>query len=204
MELSKMVLVLIGASIPLTGFAQTNREEMLKEWQTLSQDGREEAIIRELDRCPCWIGFNEDETEIRSGILRICENLEVFDTPTLKAAISRFWQTECDYKSNDYQINRAKIYLLNRVLFEVPQRVPTESLPFDEGIALGGYYRVVTPGWVDIGWPFGVDRYGALVFIGWANAFSAGSHSGYSGLKDFDYLQKNFKRRAPHVGLSRD
>ena len=67
--------------------------EVIRDWQKVPEANRYEVVIDELSRCPCWIGYNEDETEIRAGILRICENLTALDTPTLLKGIREYWNS---------------------------------------------------------------------------------------------------------------
>jgi hypothetical protein len=163
------------------------------DWNHLSSAQKGKFIVGELDRCPSWLCAESYEVEYRAAIVRICRRLSSIDTTDLRKGVREYWQEYCTSKYHpeskfaESTWNAAKVYVLIRVLFDVP-----DSVPWEEAMSTGQFNPPNRGQGVDMLWPLKKTAQGDLILVGSAN----GPYSGpkYDGLKDFEYVAKHFPR----------
>lgn len=154
------------------------------------------AIATELERCPCWTDFKEDEIEFRAGITRLYSGLvakytksEIRDGIEAYLASPRYDL----FRDNDAQ---AKVFAFLRVVFSIP----------DEWIANTGPKRIATfgnplrDGLVDLLWPFSLGADKKLRLTGVPLADCGGQRLNL--LAEFDALAVRYPFR--NIGPSED
>jgi hypothetical protein len=164
------------------------------DWSRLSSQKKVKIIVSELDRCPSWLRAEPDEFEYRVAILMICKRLSVFDTGTLRKGVERYWN---DYCTSEYHPesenaeglwNAAKVRLLIRVLFDIPN-----SVPYNPRMSNGEFRPPNRGSGLDMLYPLEIGVDGELVLSGRALGLYGGPP--YDGLKDFDFVAASFQRR---------
>jgi hypothetical protein len=166
--------------------------------QGLSPQAQTDFVVNELRRCPSWILFGKDEKDSRNGILQICEGLNQLNTESLNQGIEKYWSLACTLGAENHdpellKENWAKIFLLIRVLFEVPTRVP-----YNSEMSLGPFYdreydRDSRRGYRLI-WPLENGPDGTLLLTGVADS-GVGFGPPYEGLRDLKFIETRFQRR---------
>jgi hypothetical protein len=164
----------------------------------LPHEAQVRFVVNELRRCPSWLDFSPGETQIRCGIVRICHGLEPLDTATLNEGVAEYWSEYCAIggQINDPEIlteNAAKVFLLVRVVFDVPERYPV-SADMSVGPFMATAENLANIGQISLLWPLVKGPEGDLVIAG-SNELGTYSGSPYDGVKDFAFMAKHFSRR---------
>ena len=196
---NRILFLVIYFSVCSAAVAQRGTSELrLQEWRTLTDVQAAEIVSSELSRCPCWDQFDADEVEIRAGIVKICSRLSIFSDTALKDGVRLYWEQFCVNSCETRYRNAAKVYLLPRVIFDVPERVAATDIPDTELVALGQYVVKVEHHEINMLWPLEKSADGSPILKGWEDAF-APSHAPYNGISDFNFIISHFSRRAETV-----
>ena len=144
------------------------------------------AILRNV---PAWTSISPSDD--RSARL-LCEELGPVlkvDPDKLRADLVRYIRIhEHDENALDEQ---SKIFVLNRMFFDVPSSDRQEDAQF-----FGGWRGVpLINGRVNLMWPVGIDRYGQLVLVG---RFGGYFGPNYRPLEEFDFFRKKYGIRVKY------
>jgi hypothetical protein len=142
-----------------------------------------EKIISQIHSCPSWSdiergGIMKVESRLMDSLAKVSEN----DIAMIREAIRILF-------SNPQQDTAmwAKVFILNRYLFQVPEESPIDDKLF------GGWAGVqVNNGKVNRLWPLSHEVEGRLRIVG---EFEGYFGNGYQGLDEFDYFQRTFGLR---------
>lgn len=141
-------------------------------------------VLQLINGCPEWTEIEQGDTQKPRQIMRMLKGLSRFDTKTLRGAISQ--KIETNYQFEDF----AKLYLINRFIFAVPEWVEATNY-----VTFAGWFGIPKEeGKIDLLYPFEQTSDGGLKLVG--------RHIGYLGppypaLMEFDYLSKKYGRRPP-------
>jgi hypothetical protein len=118
-----------------------------------------------IEACPAWTQIESGDIKKTHSILEILGKLSQYQTSTLRRAIKQFIDTRTLWEFNDF----AKIFMINRYIFNVPQWVNSE-----DNIQFGGWIGIGEKnGKIDMLFPFERKPSGKLELVG--------RHIGYNG-----------------------
>jgi len=144
-------------------------------------------IAAELRRCPCWIEFRQDETEIRAGILRIYTAINAFDTESMRIGLKLYLADEPLTTDPRIEFRKgATVYALLRVIFEVPAMGATGLHNF------GSWGAPSIGANLDVQWPFKIRTDGSLLLDGIHKRYFGVP---YDGAAEFEEFVVRFPRR---------
>lgn len=157
-----------------------------------SERNKVHYIVEQLKQSPSWMDVirKDGDYALRDKITRIDFLVASFDTETIRKAIRLYMN---GLHASDYLEGAAKIFVLLRVVFDVPGSVNAKDAKYFGGWANPSDYpdpRVT--GRADLLWPFRVGKEGQLVLYGTAAMYNGGP---YEPLQEFDFFNKQFGRR---------
>jgi len=147
------------------------------------QDGKIEKIMFQIKSCPAWTDYDENdvkkkEDQIFQSLNKIAEN----DIGQIRESVRSLLAV----KDQDTSID-AQIFLLNRFLFQVPERSAIDGRLF------GGWVGpTIHDGMLNRLWPFSYDSHNNLRLTG---SFQGYFGPRYNGLSEFDYFYDKFGLR---------
>jgi hypothetical protein len=151
------------------------------------------SVVAAIERLPVWTTASAHNRSAEGAILTAMAKLNSVDTDTIGAAVVIFWERYCMPTSKNTSIRewndgKAKIYLLNRYLFDVPEWVK------DSVIDWGGEFM---PPCSELGvpmlWPLVRSSNGKLKIAEYESTEYVGGS--YDGLRDWCFIKDNYPRR---------
>lgn len=192
------VLVFLFFTAVVLGGQSTKLKEEAEVYETMTEPekiktyGTEEEkvlfIVEELERCPHWEQFREDETEIRRGITRIYQDISIFNTDTIRKACEYFLSSKHDGCKCGYGYDKSeKLIPLFRLIFDVPEYVNKKSNGPSYFWRFHGEEEKI-----NVLYPYKIIK-GELILHG----LGAGPRTGlpYEPMKEFDAFSEAFGRR---------
>jgi hypothetical protein len=150
-----------------------------------------EQIVRRLRAAPAWSAMRDVSAQ-GQPLLDACEEIAREETPTIRAAMAAYVSGESQVPGGTNIDAMSKVYVLNRVLFDVPGWRPLADARF-----FGGWVGVPQKeGRVDLLWPLSVTADGTLKLTGGPPGYSGDA---YDALGEFDHFASRFGRRASDV-----
>lgn len=145
-----------------------------------------------LHSLPAWSDLAQDATEDRRAFLAGIAELQHRDTQILRDVV-RGYRMRQEASPGGYDVAAmSRLYVLNRVLFDVPERVDVPMRRF------GSFTGVpVRDGSVDELWPLSVGASGNLELPGRFQGYFGES---YLAVEEFDYFAETFQRREGQIG----
>ena len=158
-----------------------------------TDDAKVTSLVRLLEETPAWISVDPQDEATRRKIISSYERICEADTALLRNAVHEFWDQYCSPKSTKTNLRlwregKARIFLLNRFAFAVPERWPA-----DPNMSFGEFVPPADKNGVNLLWPLEKDEKGRLVLK--PARIEAYVGPGYDGLADFDFMAKTFPRR---------
>jgi len=152
----------------------------------LSDEVDIKTIVKEIEMAPDWTAISEQKIA-RDGpkLTAILRKYTSLSTDNARKVVEKL--NASSEKSFNLSIG-GKIYVYNRLLFEVPEKADQNNWKF-----FGGWIGVpVNNGVVNPLFPLGKNQNGRLDLI-----YSFGGYAGpeYRGLSEFEYFLQRFGRR---------
>jgi hypothetical protein len=136
-----------------------------------------------LGNVPSWTSVGN--TQAGEKLIGALNPLLSKKTEDLRIGISKYIETLND---GNKLAGYSKIFVLNRLLFNVPDREDLNKANF-----LGGWGGVpFDDKYVNMMWPIGKNTKGRFILVGY---FSSYLGVEYAAIEEFDYLNKNYGRR---------
>lgn len=140
-------------------------------------------IYNLLDSCPAWNRMGSQNDESFNSILKQLDEISKFDAALVRIAIVNYTEKNLKGRMTDIDCY-ARIFLLNRYIFNVPDKLIKSKRPF------GGWAGIpMSDDGVNWLWPFSLDKENKLVLTGKYLGFFGPD---YQFLEEFDYLHKTF------------
>jgi hypothetical protein len=154
-----------------------------------------EELVKLIEACPAWIDVTGADLV---GGQRITECLSVVadsDTPTIREAVKRLvWKHE---DKEDEMGVQTKVFLLNRLIFNVPVSSKRKESP-----VFGGWVGVPSDDeTINLLWPFETNTDGKLELI---SGFRGYAGEPFEALGEFDSFNKRFGRRMHGAATTRE
>ena len=174
------LVILVTSQTERTIYAQ-NHNRPSKD--IVSVENRDvEAIISQILSCPAWDELEKGDVKTKDKIMKSLVLISENDITMIRAAVvlscSKYPQSTSLW---------SRIFLLNRYLFQVPEKSPVDGKLF------GGWAGTpIENGVVNRLWPFSYNSQNELQLTG---DFEGYYGNGYKGVEEFDYFQKTFGLR---------
>jgi hypothetical protein len=140
-----------------------------------------------LDTTPAWSDIGRDDTERRRDVIVRLLRLSDNDTSVLRDVVSGYVQRKTASPTGYDVAAMSRLYVLNRVLFNVPSTVPLATPGFASFAGIPS-----ADGVVNELWPLSQDRFGNLELTG---QFAGYFGESYLAVQEFDYFAATFGRR---------
>jgi len=153
-------------------------------------------IFGELDHCPSW---KMDDPVGRERILDCMESIRQYPLEDIREVVARASRI---HLPREDPLFGDKIYILNRYLFNVPERYPRKSAKFFGGLEGAEVFeknprlnvpRTQDPNDFNLMWPLSCDKDGKIVLVG--DPVSAHTGPSYDAIGEFDYFRRMFGLR---------
>lgn len=133
-----------------------------------------------MSRCPSWVRTDYKNMANKGAVVPLLAELRRVPINSLRSEVAEF--------QNKHRFDldaMGKLYVLNRVLFNVPQRLRVGSVPF-----FGGWAGVpVQGGFVNAMWPLSLAADGTLLLTGKLRGYGG---EPYDALGEFDHFLRRF------------
>lgn len=172
-----LVIVLVGGC--------TSPQQFDEAWITSERSEKVRTAVQIIEACPSWIALDPGDYAAKQKILNSLRSLNAFDRYTLRRAIDQFRENTRIYDVDAM----AKLFLLNRYLFAVPEWVQREN-----AVHFGGWTGIPNDnGRVNELWPLQLAENGQWELV-------VGRSLGYMGAAfdatgEFDYFLRIYGRR---------
>lgn len=160
-----------------------------------------DILVGELAAAPSWAEMNSQDIEVQGPkLLAVCQTIAALPENEIRDVIVDYMKDK-DWRSGNYS-SWTKIYVLNRVCFDIPARIQIQRLfnkyfldggaahrkyPYDpEEVVNGMYPLAIRDGKLSIR--------NLFLYYDVQGVFYSDDRS-YPVLEEFDYLRGNFHRR---------
>jgi hypothetical protein len=175
---------LIGTSIFFMQSSALSQEGGLRPGD-VSPSAIQEALTAISD-CPAWSELQPGDAVTQRRIMACLTALRGYDLAVLGAAIGTY-VTKLKREERYTVAAMSRLYVLNRYLFDVPERVPVGTRGF------AGFKGVPSDaGGIDELWPFSRTPHGGLVLTG---QFKGYNGEDYLAVEEFDYFRHQYGLR---------
>jgi hypothetical protein len=152
----------------------------------------EQTAVKEIgDRlraCPAWSELTAIDRDSSRKIIEALVDISAYDLEIIRKGIAEYI-SQAERSQQGYDVAAmSRLFILNRVLFAVPEKAPRLSVQF-----FGGWGGVPSDSThINLMWPLAYDHTGSL--------YLSGPYSGYFGetylaIAEFDWLRDTFDRR---------
>jgi hypothetical protein len=155
-----------------------------------SQPGKGKPAVRRavelIESMPAWSDVPADDLFSRRKIIDVLKELAMYDLDILRKAIRRYISRR--KREDSYDVSTmSRLYLLNRYIFNVPNKVPLGlrrfaaffGMPYDSQ-------------WINELWPLSTDEKGEMVLTG---EFRGYFGEVYLALEEFDHFRERYGLR---------
>lgn len=149
--------------------------------------GNTEAILRLLQKSPSWA---KQPAPTEQDLVEIIENLEAISKYPTKDIVNavRIFEENMNASDMGYVERAAKIFLLNRYIFNVPQQVKKRETRF-----FGGWFGVPQNGdEIDMMWPLASTPDGKVKIVGEYRGYGGDA---YMMTRECEHCNKKYGRR---------
>jgi hypothetical protein len=152
------------------------------------------SVVDMIERLPVWTTASEHDRSLDGAILKAMAKLDAIDTNTIDAAIRLFWGRYCMPTSKGTNIRawndgKAKIYLLNRYLFDVPEWVKGSVIDWG-----GEFMPPYSESGIPMLWPLKRSTDGRLEIAHYIPTEYVGGS--YDGVRDWIFIKEHYPRRS--------
>lgn len=153
-------------------------------------------VIQLIENCPAWSEISISDKSALDKISICLEKVSKYETNVIRDAI-RIYLTDRQSKNTYYVSEMSRLFLLNRYIFNIP----SEPVPLRQVIPYGGWAgRPMDGQKIDLLWPFTIGTDNKLHLTARFQGYGGPS---YSGLEEFDDLNKKYGRRKSSLGENR-
>jgi hypothetical protein len=143
-------------------------------------------IVKTLEDAPSWTLIPPEDGAARTRLLAALEPLRKKSTDEIREGVLKY---VAKLKPEDRTDGMSKIYVLNRIIFNVP----SDELKC-HAVFFGGWIGVPVEGdKINMMWPIGKDDKCHLVIAG---VFSGYAGEAYRPLAEFDHFKTTYGRRS--------
>lgn len=142
-------------------------------------------VVRRIASCPDWTRMSKLDQGAGQQLIQCLEMISSNETPVLRAAFDQLVRHSAGERATSMK-GPAKLFLLNRYIFEVPGHVDRK-----EARSFGGWVQPESER-ANFLWPFRRQANSKLELI---DTFHGYFGEEYAALREFDYFNLHFGRR---------
>lgn len=170
---------------------QKKTQEMLEKNNCNSKKKMQEdtklALLEKLNKAPTWTNILKEQKELKKDLLTVLFEIAGYDTENIRNFLLEYIRNVSDVPGGMNIDKMSNVFVLNRLLFNVPSKVPANKAMF-----FGGWAGVPhDENFVDMLWPLSfLDQHLDLVgeFCGYYGDV-------YDAIGEFDYFLREYGRR---------
>ena len=170
---------------------QKDTQEMLEENYGKSRKTMQEdtkiALLEKLNKAPTWTNIYKDQQELKKDLLSVLFEIAGYDTENIRNFLLEYIRNVSDVLGGMNINKMSNIFVLNRLIFNVPSKIPANKARF-----FGGWAGVPhDENYVDMLWPLSfLDEHLDLV-----GEFRGYYGDVYDAIGEFDYFLREYGRR---------
>ena|ERR1041384_3360545 len=146
-----------------------------------------EKVVELIESSPEWSEIPADDEASRSKIIEKMRGVAKYDLDTIRSAIEQYLSKKEQSEGGNDVASMSRLYVLNRYLFDVPDKVPMGERRF------GSFFGIPHDSQsVNEMWPLSVDDKGKLALTG---SFKGYFGEEYLPLQEFDYFKEKYGPR---------
>lgn len=170
---------------------QKDTQEMLEQNYSKSRKKMQEdtklALLEKLNKAPTWTNISTKQGELKKELLSVLFEIAGYDTENIRNFLLEYIRNVSDVPGGMNIDKMSNVFVLNRLLFNVPSKVLANKAMF-----FGGWAGVPhDENFVDMLWPLSfLDEHLDLV-----GEFRGYYGDVYDAIGEFDYFLKEYGRR---------
>jgi hypothetical protein len=186
-----LAVCILAAFMSLPGCARhVNTPDVSAQGSSVMKQKEEDHvlnIVRQIREFPEWTRLGEVDTLVRKDFLERTDAIAQEETAILRKAVEKF-VSELRSEHNYSVGQMSKLFVLNRYIFNVPERSDRGKARF-----FGGWSGVpMSDRDVDLLWPLKISTTGELSLVGSFHGYFGES---FQAVQEFDYFDRRFGRR---------
>lgn len=188
MSVQRIILLLILLTVAFIGCKKSD--------DVCPMEAKE--IVEKLETCPAWSEIYPssemypDNAKARKQIVKLLEEIRQYPLDIVRTGIAEYVSKKQNSATGYNVAEMSRLYLLNKYIFAIPEKVPFGLLRF-----LGGWLGTPYDSeGRDVLWPFSKSSDGTLLLTG-----DFGGYKGpkYAAIDAFDYYHRVFGKRKVNI-----